>query len=164
MSEKSTRDVLRLRSKAMTRDFVGDLYSRWLKPAGYRKAGHTFRRDTEFTRLEFQVQGSSWNGPPSGPLILSPWRPTWQFYVNVAVNLKPPQRTDGSPDGSFRLERILPEANRAWELTEGVVDQLADELGTLIIRADEMIAARVNKARSSGRTPVFDGFGFLRAD
>ena len=91
-------------------------------------------------------------------MILTPWRPTWSFYVNVSATFKPRTRSDGDPDGFWRLEQILPEADFAWELSEENCNRLADELGELILRASSLVRDKAVEGRSPGAPEPLDWF------
>jgi hypothetical protein len=154
MSEEAVRAELRERTKAMVRRFISALDAR-MRPQGFRRSSHSFKSACPEYIETFQVQGSPWNGPHSGPLILGPQEPSWRFYVNIAVRLADSEPSHGSSHAGGRINRVVDQAEAEYELTEADIDRLADRLVEDIKVARAQLPARLAGIRESASKGLY---------
>jgi len=57
-------------------ELLSKLHTRYLKPLGFKKKGHTFSRPHAAYAEYYNIQGSAWNSADK------PWR----FYINVGIS------------------------------------------------------------------------------
>jgi hypothetical protein len=144
MSEEKVRLELRAATQAMVKRFISDLYINNLKPQGFRRSGHSFTRAHPEYLERIQIQGSSWNGLDSAPLILRLQEARWQFFVNVAVRLTNVPVANGHFHAECRIERLVDESEAIYELREAVftplVGRVAEHVAIASARLPERLA------------------------
>lgn len=124
--------------------FFSSLHREHLKAQGYKKVRHTFSRALDGFVERIQFQGSDWNDADS------PWR----FYINFGVEFSDlPPRT---PCRDFpathcwtRIEHIVPDAPKQYDLPDASTAAFAGELAGYLDCASRQVARQIRQIRSS---------------
>lgn len=105
------------------------LHERFMKPIGFRKKAHTYSREHDEYGEHYNIQGSAWNS------IDLPWT----FYFNCGISFPDlPVKAPGVGMWKYhahtRITRFDKTAPSQYEITDGNIDEVIDQLGTSILK------------------------------
>lgn len=113
--------------------FGSQLHQSELKPQGFTKRNRVFRRERVDYVEAIDIQGSSWN---------SSFEP-WHFYIYVHVQLLDVALSNLSATARYhasgRIDGLVTNAPRGFELTAANLSQLVSEVGALVNEASQRI-------------------------
>jgi hypothetical protein len=117
------------------------MHANVMKPAGFKKAGGTFKRAHPTHTELFNIQSSGWNGP---------WGRS--FYVNCGLAfeglpMEHPWQHFAGTQWADRIESVVNGAPSSREYTDDNVDQVLEAVAQDILQASAILAAGLDHYR-----------------
>ena len=117
------------------------MHTSFLKPAGFKKTGGTFRRSHSTHTELFNIQSSAWNGP---------WGRS--VYVNCGLTfeglpMEHPGDYFAGTQWADRIESVVKAAPSSRDYTEGDVDEILEGVARDILQASVALAGSLDHYR-----------------
>jgi len=124
--------------------FFSSLHQNHFKIRGYKKVRHTFSREMGDYVERIQFQGSKWNNSDD----------SWRFYINFGVEFSdlPPRipcHDFPSTHCWTRIEQLVPDAPKQYDLPELDTAEFARELSAYFESASRQVAQQIRWIHSS---------------